>query len=48
VLCSVALFLDGITAAFKRRTIRGIVSALSVMTITAAAILLAFLPLAKD
>jgi len=48
VLFSVALFLGGITAAFKRRRIRGMVLALSVMTITAAAIFLAFLPLAKE
>jgi hypothetical protein len=48
VLFSVALFLGGITAAFKTRRIRGIVLVLSVMTITAAAIFLAFLPLAKE
>jgi hypothetical protein len=48
VLFSVALFLGGITAAFKRRKIRGMVLALSVLTITAAAIFLAFLPLAKE
>ena len=48
VLFSVALFLGGITAAFKRRRIRGMVLALSVMTITVAAIFLAFLPLAKE
>ena len=48
VLFSVALFLGGITAAFKRPRIRGIVLVLSVMTITAAAIFLAFLPLAKE
>jgi hypothetical protein len=45
---SVALFLGGITAAFKRRKIKGIVLALSVITITSAAIFLAFLPLAKE
>jgi len=38
VLFSVALFLGGITAAFKRRRIRGIMLALSVITVTAAAI----------
>jgi hypothetical protein len=48
VLFSVALFLGGITAAFKRRRIRAIVLALSVITITSAAIFLAFLPLAKE
>jgi hypothetical protein len=48
VLFSVALFLGGITAAFKRRKIRGTVLALSVLTITAAAIFMAFLPLAKE
>jgi len=48
VLFSVALFLGGITAAFKRPRIRGIVLVLSVMTITAAAIFLAFLPLARE
>ena len=48
VLFSVALFLGGITAAFKRRRIRTIVLALSVITVTAAAIFLAFLPLAKE
>jgi hypothetical protein len=48
VLFSVALFLGGITAAFKRRKIRGTVLALSVVTITAAAIFMAFLPLAKE
>jgi hypothetical protein len=48
VLFSVALFLGGITAAFKTRRIRGIVLVLSVMTITAAAIFLAFLPMAKE
>ena len=48
VLFSVALFLGGITAAFKTRRIRGIVLVLSVMTITAAAVFVAFLPLAKE
>ena len=48
VLFSVALFLGGITAAFKRQKVRGTVLALSVLTITAAAIFLAFLPLAKE
>ncbi len=48
VLFSVALFLGGITAAFKRRKIRAVVLALSVITVTAAAIFLAFLPLAKE
>ena len=48
VLFSVAPFLGGITAAFKTRRIRGIVLVLSVMTITAAAIFLAFLPMAKE
>jgi len=48
VLFSVALFLGGITAAFKTRRIRGIVLVLSVMTITAAAVFMAFLPLAKE
>jgi hypothetical protein len=38
----------GITARFKRRRIRGIVLALSVITIAATAIFLAFLPLAKE
>jgi hypothetical protein len=48
VLFSVALFLGGITAAFKTRRIRGIVLVLSVMTITAAVVFMAFLPLAKE
>jgi len=48
VIFSVALFLGGITTAFKRRKIKGIVLALSVITITSAAIFLAFLPLAKE
>ena len=48
VLFSVALFRGEITAALKRRKIRGIVLALSVITVTAAAIFLAFLPLAKE
>jgi hypothetical protein len=48
VLSSVALFLGGITAAFKRRPIRRTVLALSVITMTGAAIFLAFLPLAKE
>jgi hypothetical protein len=48
VLFSVALFLGGITASFKRRRIRGMVLALSVITIAGAGIILAFLPLAKE
>ena len=43
----VALFLGGITAAFKGRRVRALMLALSITTITAAAIFMAFLPLAK-
>jgi hypothetical protein len=48
VLFSVALFLGGITASFKRRRIRRVVLALSVITIAGAGIFLTFLPLAKE
>jgi hypothetical protein len=47
VVFGVALFLGGITAAFKGRRVRALMLALSVTTITAAAIFMAFLPLAK-
>jgi len=47
VVFGVALFLGGITAAFKRRRVRAIMLALSVITITATATFMAFLPLAK-
>ncbi len=43
----VALFLGGNTAA-KRRKMRGIVLALSAITMTSASIFSAFLPLAKE
>jgi hypothetical protein len=48
VLFSVALFLGGIAAAFKRRKIRGTVLALSFITMTSGAICLALLPLATE
>jgi uncharacterized membrane protein len=47
VVFGVALFLGGITAVFRGRRIRAIMLALSVITITATAIFMAFLPLAK-
>jgi hypothetical protein len=47
VVFGVALFLGGITAAFKGRRVRALMLALSVTTITAAVIFMAFLPLAK-
>ena len=47
VIFGVALFLGGITAAFKGQRIRAIILALSFITITATAIFMAFLPLAK-
>jgi hypothetical protein len=48
VLFSVVLFLGGITAAFERKRIRVVVLALAVLVLTAAAITLAFLPLANE
>jgi len=47
VVFGVALFLGGITAAFKGRRVKAVMLALSVITITATAIFMAFLPLAK-
>lgn len=47
VVFGVALFLGGITAAFKGRRVKAIMLALSVITITATATFMAFLPLAK-
>ena len=47
VIFGLALFLGGITAAFKGRRVRAIMLALSVITIAATATFMAFLPLAK-
>jgi hypothetical protein len=48
VLFSVALFLGGIIAAFKRRKIRSMVLALSAITLTMVAFFMAFLPPAEE
>jgi hypothetical protein len=48
VIFSVVLFLSGITAAFERRKLRMAVLALSVVTMTAATIAMAYLPLAAE
>jgi len=48
VLYSVVLFLSGITATFKRRNPQVVVLALGVITMTAAAIAMALLPLAAE
>ena len=48
VLFSAVLFLGGITVAFERKRIRVVVLALAVLVLTAAAITLAFLPLANE
>ncbi|HEY1234344.1 MAG TPA: hypothetical protein VGH22_13290 [Candidatus Binatia bacterium] len=47
VVFGVALFIGGITAAFKERRVRTLMLAMSVVIITATAIFMAFLPLAK-
>jgi uncharacterized membrane protein len=48
VLFSMVLFLGGIAAAFEKKRIRVVVLALGVLLLTAAAITLAFLPLANE
>ena len=48
VFFTAALFLGGISAAFKRRKVKGTVLALSAITLTMAAFFMAFLPLAKE
>ena len=48
VLFSMVLFLGGIAAAFEKKRIRVVVLALGVLVLTAAAITLAFLPLANE
>ena len=48
LLFSMVLFLAGIAAAFDRKRIRVVVLALAVLVLTAAAITLAFLPLANE